>query len=164
MANSYDKYNFDLAEAEFLRILRAAIPPVPNDATGLPQMLRSRQLPATTTPRVEVILKTGQVTTQKHILNPGTASQYQASNTWPYELTVNIVTEREQNGAQHAELVAKVREAMQLQNIKQTWNLEVLFPKDTVEQPMQTSVNDQGNEDASTLIFASYLSISEGAW
>lgn len=164
MPNSYDKYNFDLAEAEFFRILRAAIPPVPNDATGLPQALRSRMTPTTTTPRFEVLLKTGQVTTQKDILNPALLSQYQASNTWPYELTVNIVTERERNGDQHAALVARVREALQYQSIAQTWSLEVMGPKDTVEQPMQTSVNDAGNEDTTTLLFASFLCISDGAW
>lgn len=164
MPNSYDKYNFDLAEAEFLRILRAAIPPVPNDATGLPQALRSRMTPTTTTPRFEVLLKTGQVTTQKHILNPAKLSQYQASNVWPYELTVNIVTEREQNGDKHAAIVAQVREALQYQNIEQTWSLQVLIPKDTVEQPIQTSVNDAGDEDTTVLTFASFLCIADGAW
>ncbi len=164
MPNSWDKYNFDTAEAEFYRIIRAAIPPVPNDATGLPQMTRSRQMPTSTTPRIEVMLKTGQATQQKHILNPGTSTQKQATNTWPYELTLNIVTERERNGEQHADLVARVREVMQYQTLSEAWNLQTMGPKDTVEQPMQVAINDAGDEDTSTLVFASFLCISDGAW
>lgn len=157
--NSWDKYDFDAAEKIWFDILRAAIP---NPAV---QGNRSRGTASDTTPRFSVVLTTQPNQTQKFILNPADArSQFQPFNVWFYQLAYAVSTNRETNNDQHAELVARGREALQFYKLALTWSSLVFTITDSVEQPEVASIDDAGNVDTTTLTFTGMLCIKDGAW
>lgn len=158
---SWQLYDLDACEAEFTRILITAIPPV----NGLPQIIRSRSGISTTTPRIQVILQTQQNYDQRKILNPAnTNTEFQPLNTWFFQLGVAISTERERNTSQHAELVARCREALQFYKLAQSWTSEVFTLANVREQPEVPTIDDTGNTDITTLTISGMICIRDGAW
>lgn len=158
MSNSWDKYDFDAAEQTWFTILRAAIP------SSSIQGLRSRSVKTNETPRFEVYLQTQPQSTHKHILDAIKAVQFQPSDVWSYQLTFAVSTNRESNGDQHAEIVARGREALQFYKLAQSWDNTVFTITDSYEQPLVKSVDDALNIDTSTLTFTGMLCIRAGAW
>lgn len=153
---SWQLYDLDACEQEFKRILVAAIPGV--------QIQAQREGDANTTPRIAVLLDTQQTQGQRHILNPNQLVQFQPLNTWMYSLGVSVYTNRSENGSQHAELVAKCREQMQMWKLNLTWTQEVFTVVEIVEQPAAQTIEDVNNFDVTTLTFSGMLSIREQAW
>lgn len=158
---SWQLYDLDACEAEFTRILIAAIPPV----NGLPQIIRSRSGVSTTTPRIQVILQTQQNYDQRKILNPAnTNTEFQPLNTWFFQLGVGVSTERERNADQHSTLVAKCREALQFYKLALSWTSEVFTLANVREQPEVPTIDNESNIDVTTLTIAGMICIRDGAW
>ena len=155
---SWQLYDFDAAEQTWYDLLSLAIPaPV--------QGLRSRMTTTDKTPRWEIVLQTQPETTQKFILNPSASqTQLQPGNVWFYQLSFAVTTNRETNGGQHAELVARGREALQFYKLSQSWNNTVFTITDSLEQPLVKSFDNESNLDVSTLTFTGMLCIRNGAW
>ncbi len=159
MSNSWDKYDFYAAETIWYNILRVAIP---NTAI---QANRSRGGSANKTPRFDVVLTTQPNQSQKFILIPGEQrAQLQPFNVWFYQLVFAVSTNRETNGDQHAEIVARGREALQYYKLNLSWQSDVFTITDSVEQPEILTVDDTGNIDTTTLTFTGMLCIKDGAW
>lgn len=155
---SWQLYDLDACEAEFKRILIAALP------TNL-QVNSTREGDANTTPRVSVVLNTQQNQGQRYLLNPGNPqTQFQPLNVWFYTLNVSVFTDRMQNNDRHAELVAKCRQACQLYKLALSWSQAVFTVVEILEQPLVQSFDDVTNHDQTMMAFMGMLAIRDGAW
>lgn len=157
-------YDFDTVEAAVKSVIVSAV-----DSPSAPvQVTRSRETVSSETPYVILLLDTQVNQTQRYILNPAIETVLQPFNTWFYSLTAEIVTNRIQpNASMHAELVAKVRMALQYYKLANS-AFSSLSPlhsfTDLVEQPIVRFVNDDGSLDSTKLTFTGMLCIRNTAW
>lgn len=159
----YQLFELDRVERAFKSIIANAVstPSVPV------QVLMKREKVTTNTPRVELVLETKQVQGQRKILNPAAPAQFQPLNTWFYNLSASVITNRSTNGSQHETLCGIVRLNLQLYKLAQTWTLE-LAPYHTIidsqEQAIDLAVESDGDLDTTKMNFAGMLCIRDGAW
>lgn len=150
-------YELDRAERAFFDILIAQ---------GLPAQ-RSRDLDTNTTPRIELEFTPQVSQNWRHYLQGEKTTQYLPWNTWDFELSCVIVTNREQNGDSHVPLVGLTRWNWQMSQIKTTWT-PLLCPThrivDIRESEAPLSVWNDGGLDMTELSFAGIVTIPENAW
>lgn len=131
-------------------------------------VLKSSETQTDNTPRVEILLITQQTQLQRYILNPVfTDVRMQPLNTWLYELTLNVVCNRETNGSRLLEIRGNARAAMQWCYLWPFIGVDQLPLHGIVniqEQPMNLGVENIGNLDQSKLSFDGMLSIRNEAW
>lgn len=132
------------------------------------QVLKSSEGPTNNTPRVEILLITQPTQNQRFLLNqPFTDVRMQPLNTWLYELTLNVVCNREQNGSQLVSIRGNARAAMQWCYLWPFIGIDVLPLHGLVniqEQPMNLGVENIGDLDMSKLSFYGLVSIRNQAW
>lgn len=160
---SHQLYNFDLAQEAFKTIILAAV----SSQAAPVQVSKLRQNVTTATPRVELSLKTQQIQQHRKILNPNQPSQFQPMTVWFFILEATVTTNRQENGDQHSEIFAKARMALQFYQLAPLWTT-TLEPYHTIidiqEQPIDLSIDSDGDLDMSKMTFAGQICIREGAW
>jgi len=151
-------YNLDSVEGELKRILEAVV-------GSNVQVLKKRETVTDITPRVELVLTAQGNNSQRWILNPGQENaSLQPFNVWNYQLSATIVTNRETNGSQHAEIVGKVRGTLQKYKLNLVWDWPLHTIIEIVGAPDELSVSDEENCDETKMNFTGMLSIKDGAW
>lgn len=150
-------YELDRVEVAFWQILINQ---------GLPAQ-RKRDLDTNVTPRVELVLETEVVLSQKHKVPGITLEQFLPFNTWGFKLAVTVVTNREENGDNHTPYVGVARWNMQMAQMLQFWT-PVICPThiilDIREESCPADVWNEGGLDITTMNFSGMFTIRETAW
>lgn len=164
---TYEEYNLfelDRVEESFKTIIAAAV-----STPGAPvQVLMRREIVDEDTPRVALTLQTQQVVRQRFLLNPTyTDARWQPFNTWTFNLTAEIVTNRSQNNSQHLPIIGKTRLALQFYKLAPIWTT-TFSPLHTIidirEMPIELSVENIEDLDSTKINFTGMLCIRDGAW
>ncbi len=157
-------YSFDDIETQF----RASILTAVNSPAAPVQVLKTHEQPTNSTPRVQLILTTQQNQGQRFILNPTYPDmRMQPLNVWFFQLSAEVVTNRQENNSQHWPLVGKSRLALSFRKLVPFFSIE-LCPLHSVidiqETPEQLTVVQDGNLDQTKLNFAGMIVIRDSAW
>lgn len=120
------------------------------------------------TPRVELQVILG-APAGRYLLNaiPNGNAQYQPFNSWQYNLVSTVVTERTQNGDEHAGLIGRTRYALQYFRLvtSLTTTIAPYHTLTSIEEVGQLdSVDDAGNLQMSAITFRGVLNIRDSAW
>lgn len=160
----YQLYELDRIEAALKSMLALQV----SSATAPVQVLMKRETVSDVTPRVELVLKTQQITSQRFLLNPAKPDmRYQPLNTWQFILTATVVTNRSTNGDQHLPLCGKVRYGLQMYRLLETWPEDVdpyHFITDIQEAPIELEIENDENLDRTVMNFTGMLGIKDSAW
>lgn len=166
--NEWEPFNIDPVEDQLVALVKAAV-----DSPSRPvQVLGKYSTQEATSPRVHLVLNTRQVQGQRYNLNlPFDQARLQPYNVWYFALSVEITTQREQNGVLHRELVATSRLALQYYSLKKNWTdaINALAPYHTIIdigelEASELTLDDQGLLDTTTLNFTGMIQIDASAW
>ncbi len=128
----------------------------------------SRERTDAKTPRVELKVIVGQIPRDKaHVHNFNDGIRW-AFDTWTgTRLKIDVVTQREANGGQHTILLGKIRAALQIYSLVDTWPLcgaKYQTLTDIREAGSQDTVDSENNLDTTTIIFELVTNIRTDVW
>lgn len=156
----YQLFELDLVEAQFKAIILAA---VSSQAQPI-QVLMKGETQTNDTPRVELVLETQQNQEHRYILNPQAQPRFQPRDVWFFKLSATVVTNREENGVLHLQLIGKTRLALQFYKLAPVFIEPLHSIIDIGEAPIQLSVETVGNLQSTKMNFAGQLCIRQSAW
>lgn len=166
--NEWEIFAPEKVEDQLVAVMIPAVNLVPNTV----QVFGQYQTQSSDTPRIYLRLTIREVQGHRQLLNlPLTESRFQPYSVWMFNVAVEVTTQREQNGGQHRELVARARMAMQLYKIRQAWTdaINALAPYHTIIDigelaASELVTDDAQTTDSTTLNFAGQLQIDANAW
>lgn len=160
----WELFDLDRVNQAFKIIVQAAV----STPAQPVQVLMKHETATTNTPRVVLVIQTQQNQGQRFILNPSWPDiRMQPRNVWFFNLSAEIITNREQNGVFHYPLVAKTRLALQFYKLALTWTMELEplhAPIDIGEEPCELTVQDVDGLDSTKINFTGMLQIRDTAW
>ncbi len=139
-----------------------------HDRLLIGNVYRSRERTEAATPRVGLKVAVGSIPKDKAHVHPFNDGVQWAFDVWTgTRLILEVTTQRETNGNQHAVLLGKIRAGLQMYRLVETWQqcgAQYHTFEDIREAGSTDSVNSDDNTDTTTIVFDLVNSIRTDVW
>lgn len=156
-------FELDLVESVFVTILNAStILAYPLNAQG------KREVDTNLTPRVEIQLTPKPIEGRRHLIDTRiNNSIFQPYNTWTFDLSASIITNRETNGVKHLPMMGAVRWELTRYRLLTTFT-ETVSPYhsliDIRDGGELVSYDSDKNLDTSKILLSGMFAAREDSW